>query len=414
VNLSGGGSAPVFNNSGTVLKSAGAADTQIASSIRFNNTGGTIDVRTGTLTLPGEGASTGGTFLASAGAAIELTGGPSNATYSGTFAGAGAGAVRLSTGGINTASTGATFNFPGTLFQWTAGAIRASAAAPFTNAATGVINVSGATFKTASGRFDNAGRFNHGGAGTLDLHFGSAGANIFTNLTGATYDFQADGDISGLTGGGSLPAFNNAGTLVKSGGTDISEITSLIPFSNTGIVEVRAGTLRLGANPAQFSGTVLSGGTWRVFAGATLAFPAAANIATNAGTILLSGAASQFTAANALANNSGSFTIADGRNFTTVGQLANTGTITVGNGSTLTLTGTLNCASGALNIGSGGKVVVGSGATGLMESSEVFYETDGAMWEDSHLQPTGSVPEPGVVALLLSGVLAAAVRRRRK
>ena len=78
------------------------------------------------------------------------------------------------------------------------------------------------------------------------------------------------------------------------------------------------------------------------------------------------------TSADALAgfaNNSGSFTIQNGRNFATAGALANTGLLAVGNplggdaASTLTLTGALTGTTGTLRINPNGNVVLGGAST---------------------------------------------------
>src|SRR5262249_11870557 len=76
-------------NSGTFQKSTGQVAT-IASSVAFNNVGGTVLVQAGTLNLPGKGANTGGTLDASVGAILDLTGGGgSTASITGTYTDAG-------------------------------------------------------------------------------------------------------------------------------------------------------------------------------------------------------------------------------------------------------------------------------------------------------------------------------------
>jgi hypothetical protein len=88
----------------------------------------------------------------------------------------------------------------------------------------------------------------------------------------------------------------------------------------------------------------LTGGTFEVIGNSTLRFTGA-NIVTNAATLLLDGAGSALlnatNNANALANftnnaAAGSFTIRNGRNFTSAGAFSNAGIVQVGTGSTFT------------------------------------------------------------------------------
>ena len=74
---------------------------------------------------------------------------------------------------------------------------------------------------------------------------------------------------------------------------------------------------------------------------------------TNAAKVTLSGASTVFNEINGLANNQGSFTVANGRNFTTVGALANSGTLVAAGGSTLTVSGALNQAATGTLTGNG-------------------------------------------------------------
>ena len=63
-----------FNNSGTFRKSAGAGTSTIADP--FNNTGGTIEGLSGTLSFTGGGTHTGGTYTVSSGATVTHSASP--------------------------------------------------------------------------------------------------------------------------------------------------------------------------------------------------------------------------------------------------------------------------------------------------------------------------------------------------
>jgi hypothetical protein len=247
----GGGATPFFNNSGTLLKSAGTGTSTLDPSLLLNNTGGTIQVNTGTLVLPGIGTSTGGKFVVASGATLNLMGSNNTALFDGTYTGSGAGTVLLNNGTLRT-SSGGTFNLPGALFQWAGGTIASQSASPFTNA--GNISVVGPVGLGGVG-FTNSGVMVQSGSGTINAGFGSG----FTNAAGATYDIQNDLDMTSNGGGGAGPFLNNAGTLVKSAGTGTSTIDQA--FTNTGSLLLKSGTLAFAVSFDQTAGvTDLSGG----------------------------------------------------------------------------------------------------------------------------------------------------------
>jgi hypothetical protein len=102
----------VFNNSGTVRKSAGtdlSSMSEGGSAILFNNAAaGVIEVQTGTLMLNGGGSSAGGTFIVALNAVLGFDGGTH--ALAGTYTGSGAGTVRLATTIAGDDTTN--FNFP--------------------------------------------------------------------------------------------------------------------------------------------------------------------------------------------------------------------------------------------------------------------------------------------------------------
>ena len=134
-----------------------------------------------------------------------------------------------------------------------------------------------------------------------------------------------------------------AGLTNESGHTLKGHGTVSVAVDNRGAVESdQSGrTFNLSGGAAQFSGTTLTGGTWVARAGATLAVAGAPNVTVNQGAVVLEGAGSTIAWINSLADNQGGFRIAAGRNFTTVGTLANSGLLDVGSGSTLAVPGNL-------------------------------------------------------------------------
>ncbi len=191
-----------------------------------------------------------------------------------------------------------------------------------------------------------------------------AGVTTFTNngfvtanQSGNTLTIQPGGSNGGpadFTNNGLLEA-SNGGNLVFSdsqGGTITNNDTfSAIAFGNTGA------TLTVPARAlTNISGTTLTGGTYIASAsggGSATINLTGANITTNAATIFLSGVNSSFAAINNLADNQGSFSLENGRNFTTVGALTNSGTLVTSFGTTLAVTGSYTQSAAGTLAGAG-------------------------------------------------------------
>ncbi len=98
--------------------------------------------------------------------------------------------------------------------------------------------------------------------------YASNGATI-NNLAGATFNAQADDSLTwdpAYAGGPAPPVFNNAGSFIRSGDTNETDIN--IPFNNTGSVSVQAGFLHLGESDYPILST--STGSFTGAAGTTL------------------------------------------------------------------------------------------------------------------------------------------------
>ncbi|MBD3163543.1 MAG: hypothetical protein GF346_13655 [Candidatus Eisenbacteria bacterium] len=128
---------------------------------------------------------------------------------------------------------------------------------------------------------------------------------------------------------------------------------------NEGICEAAdSGLFRASALGNHYSSGTLTGGTWRAFAASTVRLTGA-DIVENAATLVLDGIDSQFRSDNsgtdALAGfatnaEAGSFTIRNGRDFTTADSFENAGELVVGEGSTFTSTGPFTQTSGETRI----------------------------------------------------------------
>jgi autotransporter-associated beta strand protein len=204
--------------------------------------------------------------------------------------------------------------------------------------------------------------------GTLKLAGGSTGSSAFTVESGATlvsaattFTLSCPLDNAGtvqvqagkltLGGGGTgTGAFS-----VASGATLVSASPTFAisgSLDNAGTVEVSGGTLTLSGPVAQRVGTALTGGTWRVGTNSTLNITTGSSITTNQGTVILDGPNSLFAKIDSLADNQGMLSVQNGRDFTPAGDLAgnlaNSGTLTVGAGSTLIVGGTYSQTGGTM------------------------------------------------------------------
>ena len=217
----------------------------------------------------------------------------------------------------------------------------------------------GATLTIGDGRLRRA--LDNFGSATLASNMTFFGGT-FNNNVGATFNAPSSGGF----GGSGL--FNNAGTLNKSGAGTTTMIA--VPFENSGTVNVQAGALWFDAGVLVNS---LTEGTWNVASNATLSVTMA-SFYYNSANVTLDGVGSEFPQLSPLRTNDGSFTITNGRNFTTAGAFTNSGTLTVGPGSTFAVTGGLN-NSGLVQVMGGTLTAQGAGSS----NSGQFALANGAM-----------------------------------
>ncbi len=380
-----------FTNAGTVEKTGGTGTSFLRST--FNNNGGTLDAQTGKLAVDSAGGLVnGGTLQAASGATLDLTGG-GTVSYAGTFTGSGAGTVALSGGTLAVASSGATFDLPGSLFQWTGGTIDVSSGGTLTNAATGVFNTNGTNLGlTGAGNLTNHGTLNAGGVSNIVL---TSGASVL-NASGATFDFTGNSDVA-TDGSRSGGTFTNDGLIEKTG-TGTSPISSAFT-NNGGAITVQTGTLSL----RSYSG-LINGGTLTVASHATLNL--ADSVTTDyAGTITGSGAGSvvlktygtlKVASGGATFNLPGSlFQITGGTLDVSSGNLTNSGVINIAGNQDVVLTGAGSLINNKnINQTSTAYFVVGNKAT-LNNVTNAVYNLAG----------DGSIGVSGTGTLLNAGVV---------
>ena len=388
VHFMAAGTASVFNNAGTLRKSAGTGESQFFY-LTVNNSGA-VEVQSGKLSLHGGGDST-GTFTAESGATLEFAygtylltsssrisgggevrfGNPvyvSSAYVMGTYAVTGSTVVAGGTGG----SSSVVHFFTTTPVTSGPLTISAGSAAFYSDVTVPTLTLSGGSLTgigtvTVTGLTTWTGGIMGGGGRTIaqgglriegpnrkyfddrtidneaDAVWSGGDIAVFTiyrggvihNAVGVTFDIQVAGDFYFAS---TESLFNNRGTLRKSVGAGTANFHAAL--NNTGAVEVLAGTLRVGY-PVGLSSA--STGSFTVQPDAGFAFFGPhhlASTATFSGTGRL-----QIDAPVTYAGdfNLGSLALA----VATYGVLTVTGTFTQTGGSTaLAFAGTLSVAGG--------------------------------------------------------------------
>jgi hypothetical protein len=365
-----GGNQPSVVNAGLIWKSGGTGTSSLFN-VSFSNTGGTLQVDSGTLSLGAvAGTSTGGTFAVAQNATLDLTGGSSGNVFTGTYTGSGAGTVLLQNGALQIGAGGATFNFPTGLFQWTGGTLKLQGNT-LTNAGTMTLgSTTSNTFEAletqdsagnvlAGGTLLNTGTIVQQGTGTLGLYDAAA-----VNSQGS-YQLTGAGKIANNSGALVAP-FDNSGTLAM---TATGTFAISATLNNSGTTEATSGTLDLTnyvnntglvlANGAAvtLSGTTdggeLVGGQWVARGGGTLTLPG--GITASQANLTVDGAGSAMAGLSNLAINAGTIAVTNGASLSTSVGLDNRGTITVGPASTVSVGGSYTQeAAGTLDVFLGG------------------------------------------------------------
>ncbi|HYX43099.1 MAG TPA: carboxypeptidase regulatory-like domain-containing protein, partial [Pyrinomonadaceae bacterium] len=275
-------------------KLAGTGETLF--NLPFNNTG-TVNLQPGILNFGVNGTHT-GSFTGAAGTAFKFSSATLQAassvsaptvsfiaganTIAGTYNASSTTNVNANAtfSGTNITSVGSTLNVTGSA-TFNSNSITAptinldgtiGGSADLSPTATGTLNFNGTLNGTGTTNIAAGATLNLGGAQPqLKRVLNNAGTanysptasmvfvgGTFNNQTGATFNVQSD---TQLFQSGGTNAFNNAGTVRKT--TGASEANFNLPFSNTGTVEVQAGTIRFASSYTQTAGlTFLNGGNF--------------------------------------------------------------------------------------------------------------------------------------------------------
>jgi hypothetical protein len=126
-------------------------------------------------------------------------------------------------------------------------------------------NLNGGTFTTTNSNHENGatmnvngGTFNAAGDANIDgsLNWAAGSINV-----GGTVTVGSSGIVT-ITGDNSATqaSINNAGTIIKTAGTGTSSLNATT-ITNTGVIDIRTGTLDLGGNVSQTAGAISLNGS---------------------------------------------------------------------------------------------------------------------------------------------------------
>ena len=230
-----------FLNTGTFRKSGGNDITLFNTWWNFQNEGGTIEAKSGSIRFQCNGTFNGGIYDASSNASVNFVSGTQ--TLKGTLHGAPEGLVRFNGSTIKIDSSGAMFDFQGSGLQWSFGVV---------NIYTTLTNAEGSLLRLFTDTLNAINQRNPslGGGGTL-LNLGTIRleSNDGNGLVGggsaldnqSLFEITTDGDFPG-TGAGTF--FNN-GILRKSGGSGTTLFGSRWAFNNesSGVIEANSGKI---------------------------------------------------------------------------------------------------------------------------------------------------------------------------
>ncbi len=235
----GYGGATVFNNIGTVRKSAGAGNTSFASGVLFNQTSGLLSALTGNILLQGSGNFSGGSVT-----------------------GSGTGTTYLNTGNFNivgTATSGNVVENAGNLvgnnvingtLTWVAGNWNSATVTISNNSIVTVAGGVGVNDMNAAAVTNN---------GTVAWASGQIrGGNNTTIYNYGLWDAQSDQSLNDAFGGSSF--FNNIGTFRKEFTSGTTAIASGVTFNNTGKMDAQDGNIALQGTYTLANGTKMSFG----------------------------------------------------------------------------------------------------------------------------------------------------------
>ncbi len=220
----------------------------------------------------------------------------------------------------------------------------------FTNSGTLTVN-SGSTFAVAPGssltNYNSTTNTLTGGTYVVGGTLSASGLNIVTDAANIT--LNGTGELENSTS--STNALANLNTIASAGSLTLASnanFTTAGNLTNSGKLTVNSGsTFDVTGTLTNLSAGTLTGGTYTV--GGTMQLASAnGGITTNAANLTLAGTTAKIMdgASNALAgfnNNTGTFALSTGAKLTTAASnFTNSGTVTIGSGTTLTVGGTGN------------------------------------------------------------------------
>ena len=358
------GGSPSASNTGTFNVDDGSHTAIV--SVPFSNQG-TVHVQSGTLAPTGGNASTsGGTWTTASGKSVNF----STGEYTLTEANASGAKFLLSGGTLDIASGtstvgtfvqsgSSTLNISGELdvssFS-SSGSPTISGSGRFVlpSGATGAVDSAECSLLVMSGvTFVNEGTVTLGASGgqtgQLDMQSGAQLQNAGTfNADSYQNSCVAGSNAAAIQSNGGSPAFSNTGTFNVDDGSHTAIVS--VPFSNQGTVHVQSGVLApTGGNAST------SGGTWTTASGTSVGF---------GGTYTLTEA----DAAGAAFSLSGA-TLDIGSGASSLGALTLTSSSTLDVSGELDVSGSFS-SSGSPTIDGSGRLVLTSGARGVVDSAE--------------------------------------------
>ncbi len=338
--------AGILSNSGSVILGTGSTLNLTSSGTDTNSstislTGSTLKVSGANVTMSGNG-----TISLSNAANNLITGGASGVILTTTNTIQGSGTIS-NMGIVNTGTISANQSTPLLILPNSAGLNNQGTLSVSTGDTMQIGTSSGGALVNFASNTLTGGTYSVSGT----MQFGAPGTSIMTDAANITLTGSGSQMID--FGGGNVLA--NLATIATGSSFTLGtgrSFTTAGNFANNGTLTVGGGDkFKVNGNLTNFSGTTLTGGTYKVTG--TLQFNNA-NIVTNAANITLTGANSKIVDqhnTNALTNFAtnvagASFTLGTGRSFTTIGNFTNNGRLTVGSGDSFVVNGNLTNFSG--------------------------------------------------------------------
>ena len=245
------------------------------------------------------------------------------------------------------------------------------------------------TITAVSGSFSFAGLWASDGTCTI-------GQGVTLRNGPVAIGVLAAGTTSGLVLHGNMICNSPAGQIQS------SAVTTKYFYSD-GLVRVSDGAgFFANGTLLNISSGILSGGRWEVFANSTLSLgTSTTSISTNAANVLLDGPNSTLSAINNLTSNIGTFSISNGRNFSTIGALFNSGTFAIGQGSALRVNGSLD-NSGTVDVS--GAMLIDYSASAptpiAVVGAQIAAARNGGLWDRPGITSTRARLDPQAATTL--------------